>query len=163
VIPFLSLFRELAPRLAGLRLTDHVPVRRGDGFMNPGDETRIREISPAGLAKFKESPLILDVREQEEFFSGHIKGAKNITRSLLEQTISEIAPDRSSPILVYCAAGNRAALAADSLQKMGYRNVFSLKGGLSAWLEAGGLVETRRALAEGRGKWRNVIVDDRRR
>ena len=152
MIPFLSLFRELAPRLAGLRLTDHLPVRHGGGFMNPPDDSRIREISPAGLAKFKEVPLIVDVREQEEFFSGHIKGAKNITRSSLEQTVSEIAPDRSTLILVYCAAGNRAAVAADSLQKMGYRNVFSLKRGLSGWLEAGGLVETRRALAQGRAK-----------
>jgi phage shock protein E len=146
VIPFLSLFRELAPRLAGLRMPGQLPERRGDAFMNPADESRLREVSPAGLAKFKELPLILDVREQEEFFSGHIKGAKNVTRSSLEQTVAEIAPDRSRPILVYCAAGNRAALAADSLQKMGYRHVFSLKGGLSAWLEAGGLVETRRAL-----------------
>jgi phage shock protein E len=152
VIPFLSLFRELAPRLAGLRFHDHPVVRRGDGFLNPAEDSRIREISPAGLAKFKELPLIVDVREQEEFFSGHIKGAKNIARSTLEQTIFEIAPDRSSLILVYCAAGNRAALAADSLQKIGYRNVFSLKGGLSGWLEAGGLVETRRVVAQGRAK-----------
>lgn len=153
MIPFLSLFRELAPRLAGLRLTDHQPVRGGDALVNPADDTRPCEISPADLAKFKELPLILDVREQEEFFSGHIKGAKNIARSSLERTVAEIAPDQSSPILVYCAAGNRAALAADSLQKMGYRNVFSLKGGLSAWLEAGGLVETRRAFAQGRNVW----------
>jgi phage shock protein E len=150
VIPFLSLFRELAPRLAGLHLTGHHPLNRGDGFMNPANESRIREIPPAGLARFKELPLIVDVRDQDEFFSGHIKGAKNISRGSLEQTVSEIAPDQSSLILIYCAAGDRAALAADSLQKIGYRNVFSLKGGLSAWLEAGGLVETRRAVAQSR-------------
>ena len=152
MIPFLSLFRELAPRLAGLHLTGHHPPRRGDGFMNAAEEGGVREISPAGLTKFKKLPLIVDVREQDEFFSGHIKGAKNISRGTLEQSVSEIAPDRSSLILVYCAAGNRAALAADSLQKMGYWNVFSLKGGLSAWLEAGGLVETRRAVAQSRAK-----------
>jgi phage shock protein E len=152
VIPFLNLFRELAPRLAGLRLTDRYSARRGDGFMNPADDNRIREISPAGLAKFKELPLIVDVREQEEFFSGHIKGAKNISPSSIEQGVPEVAPERSTLILVYCAAGNRAALAADSLQKIGYRNVFSLKGGLSAWLEAGGLVETRPAAAQSRAK-----------
>ena len=152
MIPFLSLFRELAPRLAGLHLTGHHPPRRGDGFMNAAEEGGVREISTAGLTKFKKLPLIVDVREQDEFFSGHIKGAKNISRGTLEQSVSEIAPDRSSLILVYCAAGNRAALAADSLQKMGYWNVFSLKGGLSAWLEAGGLVETRRAVAQSRAK-----------
>jgi phage shock protein E len=152
VIPFLSLFRELAPRLAGLHLTGHHSPRRGEGFMNPAHESGIREISPAGLTKFKELPLIVDVREQDEFFTGHIKGAKNISRGTLEQAVSKIAPDQSSLILVYCAAGNRAALAADSLQKMGYRNVFSLKGGLSAWLEAGGLVETRQSVAQSRAK-----------
>jgi phage shock protein E len=152
VIPFLSLFRELAPRLAGLHVTGHHPPRHGDGFMDTAEEGGVREISPAGLTKFKELPLIVDVREQDEFFSGHIKGAQNISRGTLEQSVSKIAPDRSSLILVYCAAGNRAALAADSLQKMGYRNVFSLKGGLSAWLEAGGLVETRRAVAQSRAK-----------
>jgi phage shock protein E len=90
-------------------------------------------------------PLIVDVREKEEYFAGHIKGATNVRRELLETTASEIAPDRTVAILVYGAAGNQGALAADSLQKLGYLNVFSLKGGLSGWLEAGGLVETRSA------------------
>ena len=110
VIPFLNLFRELAPRLAGLHLTGHRPPHRGDGFMAPADESGIREISPAGLTKFKELPLIVDVREQDEFFSGHIKGAKNISRGSLQQAVSEIAPDQSSLILVYCAAGESSCL-----------------------------------------------------
>jgi phage shock protein E len=152
VIPFLSLFRELAPRLAGLGRTVRLPMGGSGGFLNPADDTRIHEIAPAALAKFKELPLIVDVREKEEFFSGHIKGAKNISRGSLERTVAEIAPDRASPILLYCAAGNRAALAADSLQKMGYRNVFSLKGGLSGWLEAGGWVETPTAVQSGRSQ-----------
>ena len=116
------------------------------GFVNPADDarSRIREISPRELAKFKRLPLIVDVREKEEFFNGHIKGATNVRRELLEATVPEIAPDRSIAILVYSAAGNQGALAADRLQKLGYLNVFSLKGGLSGWLEAGGLVETRK-------------------
>jgi phage shock protein E len=146
VIPLLSLFRELIPLLARRQRVDDIPWRRGDDSLNPADDarSRIREILPRELAKFKELPVIVDVREETEFFSGHIKGAKNVRPDSLEETVSEIAPDRSSPILVYCAAGNRGALAADSLQKMGYLNVFSLKGGLSSWLEAGGLVETPR-------------------
>jgi phage shock protein E len=148
VIPFLNVFRELAPLLARRRRSDVGPIRRAEGSMTPADDLRgrIREISPSELANFRELPLIVDVREEEEFFSGHIKGAKNVSRGSLEEMVSQIAPDRSSSILVYCAAGNRGALAADSLQKMGYQNVFSLKGGLSGWLEAGGLVETRRTL-----------------
>src|ERR1700740_2865444 len=117
-------------------------MRHRDDITNQwgGGRSRIREISPRELAKFRELPLIVDVREEEEFFTGHIKGAKNVSRWLLEEVVTEIAPARSSPILVYCAAGNRGALAAGSLQKMGYQNVFSLKGGLSGWLEAGGMV-----------------------
>lgn len=146
MIPLLSLFRELVPLLARRHRVDEIPWRRGDESLPSAEDarSRIREISPRELAKFKELPVIVDVREEAEFFSGHIKGAKNVGPDSLEETVSEIAPDRSSPILVYCAAGNRGALAADSLQKMGYLNVFSLKGGLSSWLEAGGLVETPR-------------------
>jgi phage shock protein E len=147
VIPLLSLFRELAPLLARRHGIHRIPASV-EGFIDPADDARnrIREISPRELAKFRHLPLIVDVRGEEEFFSGHIKGAKNLSRDLLEEAVSELAPDRSSAILVYCAAGNRGALAADCLQKMGYLNVFSLKGGLSGWLEAGGLVETRRTL-----------------
>jgi phage shock protein E len=143
VIPFLNLFRELAPFLARRHRSDELPIWRGESFINPTEDgrSRMREISLRDLAKFRDLPLIVDVREEEEFLSGHIKGAKNIRPDLLQETVSEIVPDRSSPILVYCAAGNRGALAADSLQKLGYLNVFSLKGGLCGWLEAGGLVE----------------------
>jgi phage shock protein E len=143
VIPFLNLFREVAPLLARRRRIEE--RRQRDEFINQSDDgqSRIREISPGELAKSRELPLIVDVREEEEFFTGHITGAKNVSRWLLEEVVTEIAPDRSSPILIYCAAGNQGALAAGSLQKMGYHNVFSLKGGLSGWLEAGGMVETR--------------------
>ena len=145
MIPLLNLFREIVPLLAKRHRIGEA-ARSGDpGVLNPADDarSRIREISPRELAKFKKLPLIVDVREQEEYFSGHIKGATNVRRELLETTASEIAPDRTVTILVYSAAGNQGALAADSLQKLGYLNVFSLKGGLSGWLEAGGLVETR--------------------
>jgi phage shock protein E len=122
-----------------------IPTRHVHGLNNPADDarSRIREILPRDLAKFKVLPLIIDVREKDEFCSGHIKGATNVRRESLEVTVSEIAPDRSSAILLYSAAGNQGALAAESLQRLGYLNVFSLKGGLSGWLEAGGLVETR--------------------
>ncbi|HEX3444503.1 MAG TPA: rhodanese-like domain-containing protein [Chthoniobacterales bacterium] len=119
-------------------------MKRDVAFVSLADDARSRicEVTPAELATFRKLPLIVDVRERDEFVKGHINGAKHISRGLLEQKVCEIAPDCSSPIVVYCAGGNRGALAADTLQKMGYRNVFSLKGGLSGWLEAGGLVET---------------------
>ena len=147
MIPLLNLFREIVPLLAKRHRIGEAAGPGGPGVLNPADDarSRIREISPRELAKFKKLPLIVDVREKEEYFAGHIKGATNIRRELLETTASEIAPDRTVAILVYSAAGNQGALAADSLQKLGYLNVFSLKGGLSGWLEAGGLVETRSA------------------
>jgi phage shock protein E len=119
-------------------------VNHSDAFIQLANDARrrIREITPAELAKFKQLPLIVDVREKDEFIKEHLEGAKNISRGVLEQRVCQIDLDLSTPILVYCSGGNRGALAADSLQKMGYRNVFSLKGGLSGWREAGGLVET---------------------
>jgi phage shock protein E len=144
VIPLLSLFRELAPLLARRQRNGEIPARHGHGRISPADDARnrIREISPRDLAKFRVLPLIIDVREKDEFCSGHIKGATNVRRELLEVAVSEIAPDQSSAILLYSASGNQGALAAESLQRLGYLNVFSLRGGLSGWLEAGGLVET---------------------
>ena len=86
MIPLLNLFRELAPLLARRHRMDEIPARRGHGLIDPADDARgrIREISPRELAKFRKLPLIVDVREEEEFFSGHIKGAKNVSRDLLE-------------------------------------------------------------------------------
>jgi rhodanese-related sulfurtransferase len=101
----------------------------------------VREITPRELARTKPLPLIIDVREEEEFISGHIDGARHIRRATLEQRIRHIAPDPTTPIVVYCAVGNRGPLAAEQLQQAGYRNVSSLKGGLQQWLEAGGMVE----------------------
>ena len=120
----------------------------GDPFITLANDARkrIREIAPREMIKLKQSPLIIDVRENHEFVQGHIAGAKNVTRSVLERNVKNMVPDPLSPILVYCSCGSRSALAADNLQKMGYQNVYSLKGGLSAWLEAGGVVETQRTL-----------------
>jgi phage shock protein E len=141
---FLSLFRDLTPMLARRNRNNEMAVYRDDRFSTHGEITvgEIREISVRELAKLKESPVIVDVRDEKEFLSGHIEGAWNVSRSGLEQTVSEIVPDRAIPIVVYSAHGTRGALAAETLQKLGYRNVSSLKGGLSAWLDAGGLVAT---------------------
>jgi phage shock protein E len=103
---------------------------------------RIREIAPREMAKLKQSPVIIDVRENDEFVQGHISGARNVSRGVLEREVKNIVLDPLSPILLYCSCGSRSALAADNLEKIGYQNVYSLKGGLSAWLEAGGVVET---------------------
>jgi phage shock protein E len=118
-------------------------VDRQDAFLRLANDARSRvtEITPMELAKKRLRPLIIDVREEKEFLTGHIGGAKHISRRLLEERIGHVASDLTTQILVYCARGDRGALAADSLQKMGYLSVYSLKGGLQHWFEAGGVVE----------------------
>jgi rhodanese-related sulfurtransferase len=76
---------------------------------------------------------VIDVRELDEFGRGHIPGALFIPRGFLELRIENTIPDRSSTIYLYCGGGNRSALAARSLQEMGYANVYSLEGGFSQW------------------------------
>ena len=102
---------------------------------------RIRQIAPYQLGRRKPFPVIVDVREKEEFVLGHIDGAKRISPDSLEESIRDVVPDLTTPIVVYCAAGNRCASVADHLERMGYQDISALKGGLQGWLEAGGLVE----------------------
>ena len=85
--------------------------------------------------------VIIDVREQDEFMKGHLPNAILIPRGFLELRIEHTIPDRNQKIYLYCGGGNRSALAARSLQEMGYANVFSLEGGLSQWAREGKPVE----------------------
>ena len=107
-----------------------------DEFLRMANEarTRITEISPAeARKKKKEGVIIIDVREKEEFETGHIDGALKISRGTLESRIGEIVPDKETSIVCHCGGGNRGALAADTLQKMGYTCVASIQGGLKAF------------------------------
>jgi rhodanese-related sulfurtransferase len=83
--------------------------------------------------------LLLDVREADEFDAGHIPGAVNIPRGVLEFKLSNDPAlcARELNIVLYCKTSGRAALAACSLQAMGYRQVQSLAGGFDAWSAAG--------------------------
>lgn len=96
----------------------------------------IKEIAPAETLrrmKKKNPPLIIDVREDHEWEKGHIAGARHLGRGIIERDIEELVPDPSTEIILYCGGGYRSALAADNLRKMGYRNVFSMKGGWRRW------------------------------
>jgi phage shock protein E len=103
--------------------------------------SRIEEISAAELSRAKLLPVIIDVRESDEYAEGHIQTAKHLSRGVLEQKIDEFVPDFSTPVVVYCDRGDRAALVTENLLKMGYQNVRSLRGGLQSWLESGGELE----------------------
>lgn len=103
---------------------------------------RISEISPADAASAAaRGALLIDVRNRDEFAQAHATGARHVCRGMLELDIEEIAPDAATPILCYCGGGSRSALAAESLQKMGYTNVKSVAGGFRAWQECGLPVE----------------------
>src|SRR5262245_44815455 len=82
-------------------------------------------------------PVLIDVREKDEWTEGFIPGARWITRGYLEQRIEDQVPEKSSEIVLYCAGGVRSALAARALQELGYSNVKSMAGGFTAWKRAG--------------------------
>ena len=106
-------------------------------------KTRIREVTAAGVREMRasgEKAVYLDVRESNEWNLGHLPGAMHIPRGSLETKIEGVVP-RDRKVVIYCASGNRSALAADTLQQMGYGDVASLAGGFTAWAQSGGEVE----------------------
>jgi rhodanese-related sulfurtransferase len=84
-----------------------------------------------------EKIILVDTREDAEWARGHIPEAIHLGRGIIERDIEKTIPDKATPIVLYCGGGFRSALAADSLQKMGYRNVISMDGGWRGWTEAG--------------------------
>ncbi len=85
--------------------------------------------------------LIVDVREESEFAAGHIPGARLVPRGILEGAADPTYPKRDPvlckarqrPVVVYCASGGRSAMAADTLQQMGFGEVYNLAGGFENW------------------------------
>src|SRR5437879_7390159 len=104
------------------------------------DASRAREVIETG------QPLVVDVREQDEWDEGHIPGAVHIPRGYLESRIERAAPDPSQPVVVYCSAGNRSAFAAKTLGELGYEGVASLAGGFTDWKRNGFPVELHAGL-----------------
>jgi phage shock protein E len=99
---------------------------------------KITEISPTdAAAKSKSGGVIVDVREKDEWDQGHIPDAVHMSRGMLELEVEDKFPDRNMTIICHCGGGGRSALAAESLQKMGYKNVRSMVGGFKAWKAAG--------------------------
>lgn len=97
-----------------------------------------RDIDEADPASFLAAvDVVLDVRESHETAAGVIGGAIALSRGMLEGRIVDLIPDRSTRVGLYCSSGWRSALAAKSLQEMGYAAVTNLAGGFDAWKEAG--------------------------
>ncbi|HKR58083.1 MAG TPA: rhodanese-like domain-containing protein [Pyrinomonadaceae bacterium] len=98
---------------------------------------RIRQVSAReAIALARAGAVVLDVRDEEEFGRGRIDGAILIGYKTLDEQIARLVPNEATPIVCYCSRGYRAAIAADGLQKLGYRNVVSIDGGLLAYLNA---------------------------
>lgn len=98
--------------------------------------TRITEVTPQKAGELiGNGAIAIDVRDKEEFAGQHIDGAINISRGTLEMRITQVVPDKTAPIVCYCAGGNRGALAADTLVKMGYVNAVSIAGGMKGYLQ----------------------------
>ena len=85
---------------------------------------------------------LVDVREDGEWQKGRLPGAMHLGKGIIERDVEAMFPDHNAEIVLYCGGGYRSALAADALQKMGYRNVISMDGGYRGWVEAGHPVET---------------------
>ncbi len=98
--------------------------------------TQVKEITVEELQKEDMSSLILiDVREPSEYEAGHVKGAINIPRGVIEMEL-DLNPNysnRSHSLVLMCKSGGRSALAAVSIEKLGFNQVSSLMGGFQAW------------------------------
>src|SRR5882762_8312200 len=93
------------------------------------------------------APAIIDVREQHEFEESHLPGALHVPRGHLESRIEGAVGDKSRQVVVYCASGQRSALAAHTLGSLlGYEDVASMTGGITLWKDRGFEVETPRSL-----------------
>ncbi|HEX5922196.1 MAG TPA: molybdopterin-synthase adenylyltransferase MoeB [Baekduia sp.] len=110
-------------------------------------KAQIDEIDPSAVSEIlgADGVVIIDVRESDEWDAGHIPGAKFVTRGHLESRIEGAAPDRSQRVILYCASGNRSALAAKTLkEQLGYEHVESMTGGYTLWKDRGYAVEVPR-------------------
>jgi molybdopterin/thiamine biosynthesis adenylyltransferase/rhodanese-related sulfurtransferase len=131
-------------------------------------KSQIAEVDPSDVraamsdANGSGAVALVDVRESEEVARGLIPGAKHVPRGYLESRIEGAVPDRSQHVVLYCASGNRSALAAKTLADLGYENVESMTGGYTLWKDRGYDVEVPRVLtAEQRERYsRHMLVPE---
>ena len=107
-------------------------------------KTRVKEADFRDIKKridAGEKMILVDTREDNEWARGHIPNAIHLGKGIIERDIEKTIPDKNAMLVLYCGGGFRSALAADNLQKMGYKNVISMDGGWRGWTEAGFPVE----------------------
>jgi rhodanese-related sulfurtransferase len=117
-------------------------MKHSPGFLALVTEAK-RQVNECTVADVKarldrgETFHFIDVREDHEYATDHAAGARHLGRGILERDIESLIPEKDAPIVLYCGGGYRSALAAESLQKMGYQQVISMDGGIRAWRDAG--------------------------
>jgi sulfur-carrier protein adenylyltransferase/sulfurtransferase len=107
------------------------------GKIRETDVENVKKVVAARGSANGAGPVVIDVREKDEYAEGFIPGAQWIPRGFLELRIEDQVPEKSTPVILYCAGGTRSALAARSLAELGYGNVSSMAGGFTAWKRAG--------------------------
>ncbi len=122
-------------------------MKHSEGFLKVVDDakSRIKEITvDKTRERLRSNPAakLIDVREDNEWKEAHAAGAEHLGKGIIERDIEATVPDKSTELILYCGGGYRSALAADVLQKMGYRNVWSMAGGWKAWKESGAPVDS---------------------
>jgi molybdopterin/thiamine biosynthesis adenylyltransferase/rhodanese-related sulfurtransferase len=119
----------------------------------------IVEVDTAEAERRLPDCLVLDVREPDEYEQGALPGAIHIPRGMLEVQVEGRIPDKDAPIVCYCAAGVRSALAAKTLAEMGYTNVVSVAGGFNRWKDEGRPWTTPRTLtSEQRNRYQRHLL-----
>ncbi len=110
---------------------------------------QVREVDPAEVSEHLGNGVtLIDVRETEEWDRGHIPGAVHVPRGYLESRIDAAVADRDKPVVLYCASGQRSALAANTLTELlGYADVRSMTGGITLWKDRGYKVEVPTVLS----------------
>src|SRR3954471_8269160 len=119
-----------------------MPIKTAEQLLADA-KSQIKEFTPADVKAMRdlcESMVLLDCRDPNEVALGKIPGAIHISRGRLEQNIEAAVP-RNANLVVYCANGNRSALAAVTLQEMGYEHVSSMSAGFNGWTAINGDIE----------------------
>ncbi|HEX2015535.1 MAG TPA: molybdopterin-synthase adenylyltransferase MoeB [Solirubrobacteraceae bacterium] len=127
-------------------------------------KSQITEVDPSEVHELLgDGVALIDVRETDEFATGHLPGARHVPRGYLESRIEGAVPDRSQRVVLYCASGNRSALAAHTLaDQMGYERVESMTGGITLWKDRGYQVQVPRTMsAEQRERYsRHLLIPE---
>lgn len=117
-------------------------MKHSEGFLKLVNDakSRVRETNVPEVKRrldAGEKLIIVDTREDSEWARGHLPGAIHLSKGIIERDIEGTIPDHDAEIILYCGGGFRSAMAADNLQKMGYKNPVSMDGGWRVWTESG--------------------------